>query len=302
MKDFITIFLGLSIGVGGFMAGRNYGEKTYRETTNFKDLVKANEELKFTRAELETVKTKFQNIIDGADNKKQEELLAQILQVFLADLGLTVANQQVFQIKPVVMAVKTELLAPAKALERQEASEKPVAKETKPEKQFDYKRLKSYEWILANSSGTDEIKKNLKNVEVKNLDLLLKNSTQPPAEKLESIFGTYRGRIIDINKKEYGSLAVQIFPQLKPDAEMLLKGSIKIFKNGQEQSSKSFLTNRLAYQAQDSAGFFIDNGSQFYQVYKITETQQLTGFMYERMVQGTTKTIGTFVLNRTDQF
>ncbi len=284
------------------MAGRNYGEKTYRETADFKDLVKAHEELKFTRAELETVKTKFQNIIDGAGNKKQEELLAQISQVFLADMGLAVANQQAFQIKPVAVAVKTEPPAPAKVLKRQEASEKSVAEEAKPEKQFDYKRLKSYEWILTNSSGTDEIKKNLKNVEVKNLDLLLKNSTQPTAEKLESIFGTYRGRIIDINKKEYGSLAVQIFPQPKPDTETLLKGSIKIFKNGQEQSSKSFLTNRLAYQAQDSAGFFINNGSQFYQVYKIAETQQLTGFMYERMVQGTTKTIGTFVLNRTDQF
>ncbi len=302
MKDFITIFLGLSIGVGGFMAGRNYGEKTYRETADFKDLVKAHEELKFTRAELETVKTKFQNIIDGAENKKQEEVLAQILQVFLADLGLAVANQQVFQPKPVAKATKAETPAIVKAKIRLQASETPEPKVEKPEKQYDYKRLKSYEWILTNSSGNDEIKKNLKNVEVKNLDLLLKSSTQPSAEKLESIFGAYRGRIIDLDKKEYGSLAVQIFPQSKADTETLLKGSIKIFKNGQEQSSKSFLTNRLAYQAQDSAGFFIDNGSQFYQVYKIAETQQLTGFMYERMVQGTTKTIGTFVLNRTDQF
>ena len=43
MKDFITIFLGLSIGVGGFMAGRNYGEKTFREIF---DLVRADDTLK----------------------------------------------------------------------------------------------------------------------------------------------------------------------------------------------------------------------------------------------------------------
>ncbi len=302
MKDFITIFLGLSIGVGGFMAGRNYGEKTYRETADFKDLVKAHEELKFTRAELETVKTKFQNIIDGADNKKQEEILEQIQQVFLADLGLAVAKQQAFKIKPVIKEPATETAVVAKQEVRKQASENVEPKEPKPEKQYDYKRLKSYEWILTNSRDREEIKKNLKNVEIKNLDLLLKKSTQPPPDQLGSIFGAYRGRIMDINKKEYGSLAVQIFPQIKPDAETLLKGSIKIFKNGQEQSSKSFLTNRLAYQAQDSAGFLIDSGSQFYQVYKISETQQLSGYMYERMVNGTTKTIGTFVLNRTDQF
>ncbi len=284
------------------MAGRNYGEKTFRETADFKDLVKAQEELKFTRAELETVKTKFQNIVDGAENKKQEEILAQILQVFLADLGLAVAKPQTFQIKSVIKEVPPEFPAPVKQEVRKQASENSEPKVAKPEKQYDYKRLKSYEWILTNSRDREEIKKNLKNVEIKNLDLLLKSSTQPPADQLEAIFGAYRGRIMDINKKEYGSLAVQIFPQVKTDAETLLKGSIKIFKNGQEQSSKSFLTNRLAYQAQDSSGFLIDSGSQFYQVYKISETQQLSGYMYERMVNGTTKTIGTFVLNRTDQF
>ncbi len=274
MKDFLVIFVGLCLGVGGFMAGRNYGESTFRDSADYRELIRAQEELKFTRAELETAKTKFQNIVDSAAIKKPDELLAQMLSTASNDLGVTASIQPPL----------------------------PLAKSAKPAKQFNFKRLKSYEWILTNSRDQDEVRKNLKNVEIKNLDLLLTGASQPAPEELKDIFGDYRGRIIDVNKNEYGSLAVQIFPQQKPDAETLLKGSIKIFKNGQEQSSKSFLTNQLAYQAQESSGFLIDNGSLFYQVYKISETQQLSGFMYERMVNGTTKTIGSFVLNRTDQF
>ena len=94
MKDFLKIFVILCLLVGAFMYGRNYGELTYRESEEYKTLVKAKEDLTFAKADLENVKAKFQNILDGSGSKKQEELLAQILQVFLVDLGLRAADNQ----------------------------------------------------------------------------------------------------------------------------------------------------------------------------------------------------------------
>lgn len=298
MRDFLTIFFGLCLAVGGFMAGRNYGEKTFRETTEFKELVKANEELKFTRAELVTVKTKFQNILDSADTKKQEELLGQILQIFLADLGLKAVNLSAFQNsantpdKPETAELKKTAV---------EAAEKRV--QVKVEKEFDLKKLKSYEWILANSQGAEEIQKNLKNVEIKDLTAFLKLAKEEPLQAFEPVFGTYRGRMFDILKNEYGSMLMDIKLDKKNEKDFV-KGDIKIFMNGQEKSSNGFESSQLGFKIEGSEGFVINfnNNKRFWHVYKLKDTQQLAGFMYEQMVNGTTKTIGSFVLNRTDRF
>ena len=198
MRDFLTIFFGLCLAVGSFMAGRNYGEKTFRETTEFKELVKANEELKFTRAELVTVKTKFQNILDTADTKKQEELLGQILQIFLADLGLKAANLTTQQTATVTPVKPETIEVKQLTLEVVEKKEK-----IKVEKQFDLKKLKSYEWILENSRDGQEVQKNLKNVEIKDLNAFLKLAKEEPLSAFDPVFGTYRGRMFDILKNEY---------------------------------------------------------------------------------------------------
>ncbi|MBC7464940.1 MAG: hypothetical protein H7256_03020 [Bdellovibrio sp.] len=300
MKDFAKIFVVLSLCVVAFMYGRNYGETTYKDSAEYKSLMQAQEESKFAKSELENIKAKFQNIADGSSTKKQEEILAQILQIFLVDLGLRVSDPEHFA-KTTAQATTTGSLPPK--LETQKTHvEKPVALLQKPEKTFDYSKLKSYEWILQNSTGTNEIKKNLANVEIKDLNGFLKGARAATPQELESIYGTYRGRIIAVDNSEYGSLAITVNPITSANGKITLKGSVKIYNNGQHNLDMNFNTDQLGYVGQGSRGFVIDNMNRFFQVYKIPETQQLTGYFYDRMVNGTTKTIGSFVLNRTDQF
>ena len=300
MNDFVKIFIVLCTCVGAFMYGRNYGENTYKDSAEYKSLMQAQEEAKFAKSELENIKAKFQNIVDGSSTRKQEEILAQILQIFLVDLGLRVSNPDAFA-KPVIHPTTTDSLPPKIELPKPHV-EKPVALLQKPEKPFDYLKLKSYEWILQNSTGTNEIKKNLANVEIKDLNGFLKGAKAASPQELEPIYGTYRGRIIGVDKSEYGSLAITVNPITGANGKVTLKGSVKIYNNGQHNLDMNFNTDQLGYIGEGSRGFVIDNMNRFFQVYKIPETQQLTGYFYDRMVNGTTKTIGSFVLNRTDQF
>ena len=82
------------------------------------------------------------------------------------------------------------------------------------------------------------------------------------------------------------------------------KGNIKIFRENSGTMENNFSTNALGFSVDGSTSFVINPGgdNKFYQLYKIKETQQLAGFFYERLANGTTKTIGSFVLNRVDQF
>lgn len=285
MKDFAKIFFAMCVLVGAFIFGRKYGEENYKQSEEYQTLIKIKEEQSFTKNDLENAKTKFQNILNGADSKKADELLGQVLQVLLADLGLRIENQKAF--------VKSEAELRTPSIPK----EAPVVRE----KTYDYKRLKSYEWILKNSLDSDQIKKNLKNVEIKDIDSYLKGAKEAKPQDLESIYGSYRGRIMDVTQKEYATMAMEINPI--PDSQpMKLKGSLKVFKNEKETTSKGFTTVQLGYQVEGSSGLIIDNGNTYFQVYKTTESQQIAGFYYERLVNGTTKTIGSFVLNRVDQF
>jgi len=300
MKDFVKIFVVLCVCVGAFMYGRNYGQTSFKESEEYKSFIQAQEEAKFAKAELENLKAKFQNIADGAESKKQEELLGQILQVFLVDLGLKVSNPDTFT-KPQAQTPTTGSAIP-KADVAKPRVENTVVAVKKPEKVFNHNRLKSYEWILQNSRDPSEVKKNLGNVEIKDLNLFLKDAQPAKPVQLESIFGSYRGRIMDLNNSEYGTLSIDLNGDIT-SRQQAVKGSIKLYKNGQESMSKSFSTNRsFGYIGEGSTGFIIDNGNRFFQIYKIPETQQLTGYFYERLVNGTTKTIGSFSLNRVDQF
>jgi hypothetical protein len=299
LNDFIKIFLVLCACVAAFAFGRNYGETTYKDSPEFKEMIRNQEESNFKKAELENVKTKLQNIADNAENTKQEQMMAQILQIMIADLGLRISNPDAFVKSSPAMAAP----APAKAQPKEtlnQLEKKPIA--AKPEKKFDYRKLKSYEWILQNSTDANELKKNLNNVEIKDIDTYLKDSKAAGAAQLEPLYGSYRGRIMDITNKEYGSLAIEIFPVIGAPKPRV-KGSIKIFRNGNQEMSDNFSADQLGLVGPGSTGFVLDYANRFFQVYKISETQQLAGFYYERLVSsGATKKIGTFILNRTDQF
>lgn len=280
------------------MYGRNYGERTYRESDEYRELVKAKEDLTFAKSELENAKIKFQNVINNSANKKQEEMLAEILQIFLADLGLKAAdNQTALSTQPSALKTATEALLPKKA------EIKAVEAVPHEARKFDLKKLKSYEWILANSSNSDELRKNLKNVEIRNLNEFLASARSPAITEFEPIYGTYRGQIIGVDNKAFGSMLIEI-TAVQENAKIRAKGSIKIFRGDHDTMSNSFSNTALGYVVDGSTTFIINpgNDNKFYQLYKIKETQQLAGFFYERLAHGTTKTIGSFVLNRTDQF
>ncbi len=290
MKDFIKIFLVLCATVAAFLFGRSYGEENFRQTDEFRSYIKAKEEQSFTKNDLENAKTKFQNILDSAENKKTGEIMNQVLQVLVSDLGLKINNPQNF--------VKSEEPAQTPAVA---AMEKP--RPPKKEKVFDYKKIKSYEWILKNSRDNDELKANLKNVEIKDIDSFLKNATEPQAQQLEPIYGSYRGRIMDVTQQEYATLSFDMgAASSSEDLPAKVKGSIKIFRNSKETSVRNFASEQLGFHVEGSSSFIIDNGNTYYQVYKIPNSQKIAGYYYERLVNGTTKTIGSFVLNRVDQF
>jgi len=261
VKEFLTIFLALCLGAGGFMTGRNYGEKTFRETDEYKNLISAQEELKFTRAELETVKTEAQNIAERA-----------------------IANH--VKLEPAVIKVPVEKTVPS------------------PKKVFDANKLRSYEWILTNSQNREDVQKNLKNVEIKDLNLFLASAKETPVESFEPIFGTYRGRMFDIDKKEYASMLMKINAVPKGDGNTFAKGEVRLFNNGNETLGSDFETETLGYIVSGTHGFLINPAGEnkFWQLYKVKDTQQLTGYMYEKSALGKTRTIGSFVLNRTDKF
>ena len=265
--------------VAAFLYGRNYGEENFRQSDEYRGFIKAKDEQSFTKNDLENAKTKFQNILDSADLKKAEELLSQVLQVLTNDFGLKIKDQNSF-IKQAAAIPTNEIVV----------KKEPIAKK---EKIFDYKKIKSYEWILKNSRDNAELKANLKNVEIKDIDSFLKKATNSESEQRETLFGSYRGRIMDVTQNEYATLAFNINP---------LKSSIKIFRNEKEASAKDFETDALGLQVEGSSSVIIDNGTTYYQLYKISDTQQIAGYYYERLVNGTTKTIGSFVLNRVDQF
>ena len=297
MKDFVKIFSAVSVLVGVFLYGRKYGEDNFKQTEEYQALVKAKEEQGFTKNDLENAKIKFQNIIDGAETKKADELLGQILQIFLADLGLKIQNQKTFakECVPTQEQQKTPLLSQKPAPAKEEI-------EVKKDKRADYRKLKSREWILQNSRDDLEIKKNLKNVEIKDMTSFLETTSSAKISKFENIFGSYRGRLFSVDDKEFSTLILEIKPYRDGAKE---KVHIRIAEIRQGKTSeRNSDTDEIGFISNSSNSFLLNYGesNKFYQIYKISETNQLAGYFYEQLVNGTTKTIGSFVLNRVDQF
>lgn len=309
MKDFLKIFAVLSLMIGAFVAGRNYGTENFKNSDEYKEIQKSKEEALYIKNNLENIKAKIQNTLDGQQSKKTDEVALQLAEIFSTDLGLKVENKNNFLKTNCKVAENTEntpkpTLAEEHNHESKE-SEKNLVKKDSPVKKYDYRRLKSYEWILQNTTDMLSLEKSLKNVEIKNIDLFLKSSKEAKSNELGSLLGAYRGRIKNINGQEYGTLIFEANPLRTENGvidESKINGRLKIIQGGREVSARTFAENKLGQTVEGLDGIIIENGNQFYQVYKIKDTQQLVGYYYERLVNGTTKTIGTFILNRVDQF
>lgn len=296
MKDFIKIFIGISALVAAFMFGSNYGEKTYHESAEHKNLINATEELNVARAALENVKVKLQNITDRAETKKTEELLAQILHVFLTDLGLKIQNKDAI-LKQAQLPQPVVVIAQSKEAQ-------PVKSEPEPQRRNDPKqninKFKSYEWMVQNSGGGKNTIRDLKKVEIKNLNAYLKQADYLDAEDCEQLLGVYKGSVKNINDKNFGSLEFELKVGQTNKREELYGKTAWYFN---ESAISEKINNNCGKKVKGLGGRIFNLAADKYiQIYKLNNSEKTAGNFYEVLPNGTSKVLGSFVLNRVDRF
>ncbi len=274
MKDFFKIFFVLCGFVGSFLYGRNYGEQAFKQSEEYLMLTKAKEDYKPLNSLSEDSKANIQNQVLSNERNLGPESISE---------------------------TKTEKNLSGKPTETLHKAQIAIEPEAESVKLFDHKKLKSYEWILLNAQSAEDVAGNLKNLEIKNMDSYMAAATGTRPQDEAQLFGSYRGRILDVTNKEYGTFSLEIAPWNEEGKDQF-KGSLKLFRNGRQERTDNFSGTNFGYRFENSSGIVINFGSNYYQLYKIPQTQQIAGFFYERLVNGTTKTIGSFVLNRVDQF
>ncbi len=260
-----------------------------------------------SEGEIAALKKKFQDLLDSTDLKKADEVLSKIMTIFLADLSLHLSADKEKDLsagklqcaisgsaKTIVETKTTGLVTNLNA----DVEEKNT---TKPNEQIN--RYKLYERLLVSSNDDSETRRNLKKIELKDIDAHLKGSLESNFRNSENFFGSYKGRVIDIDNKDYGLLSINLKPTKNKKNEDIISGEVILFKNGREESNSSFDSSTFGYSPAPSLGVIYPMGPRrMLQLHKIENTGRIAGYMYERLPNGTTKTIGTFVLNRVDQF
>ncbi len=306
MKDFLKIFFVLCGLVAAFIFGRNYGEKTITESKEYIKMRSDSAETEKSASELAALKTKFQDLLDSSDLKKADEVLSKIMTVFLADLSLHLSEDKEKDLSIGKAQCVTKPVAAEKIIEK--CIEQPKDKQSAIAEKLNIKlnqqiaKYKSNEWLLINSRDDSEIRKNLRKIELKDIDTYLKGAPETSFKDTEKYIGTYKGRILDINNKEFALLSVTLKPIKNKNNEDTVKGLIAMFKDGAQTSTSEFSGGGFGYAPVGSSGVMHSMGNRRLQFYSIQDSQRLAGYMYERLPNGTTKTIGTFILNRVDQF
>lgn len=307
MADFLKIFFVLCGIVAAFLFGRSYGEKTVIESKEYIKMRSDSVQTEKAEAELSGLKAKFQDLLDSSDLKKADEVLSKIMTVFLADLSLHLTEEKekdlsIGKASCISRSAAEQIvaLAPKPEAQNNSLSEK-SAQSTQVESKLATKntgKYRSQEWILVNSQTDSEIRRNLKKLELKDLDIYLKGAPETNREKSEKYLGSYRGRVFDVNQKEYGYLTLDLAPAKNNKDEDVLKGKIEFFRNNNSESTSNFTTDHFGYSPEGFSGTVVSLGGRQLQIYAIENTHKLAGYFYERLPNGTTKTIGTFILNR----
>jgi hypothetical protein len=300
VNDFVKIFLGLSALVVAFLFGRNYGEKGYRESEEYKAIIKSNEELSFAKNELENLKVKFQNIADGAGTKKSDELLTQIMNIFLADLGLRIENKNAFikQNEKPVPTIPTSIAAPVVAL--QPAPVQKTKSENSGWSKARINKFKASEWMIVNSAAGAGTLRALEKTQIKNMNSFLTGSTFGKSEECADFLGSYKGKVNDINNKYLGSFEFELKTGVVNSQEQYY-GKIAWNNNGSSSSEK--IGNNCGRTLNDIRARILSLGMDKYiQIYKLSSPEVIAGNFYEVLPNGTTKIIGSFALPRVDKF
>ncbi len=308
MKDFLKIFVVLCAVVGAFFFGRNYGEETKIESSEFKTLKSDNFNNKNAQEELANLKEKFQKLLDSSDLKKSDEILGKIMTIFLADLSLQLTEGQqkdieigklacVTKLPDSSIAFKTETKPELKPNPKHE-DEEPLV-ETKKSGIKNEGKFKAAEFEIAEAGDIDSLRRALTKLEVNKIDSLLDGSSPTSFQKSKKFFGEYRGSIIDVTGKVYGSVIMDI--KNTPENKEPIAGKIQLLRDGVPFSTKTFTDTQLGYTPENFQAIVLQMGpSNYLQLYKSESIQKVAGIFYERLVNGTTKTIGTFILSRTD--
>lgn len=309
MKDFLKILFVLVAIVIAFVSGRNYGETSVLESKDYKETKSHIADNARSDEELRLMKEKFQTLLDSADLKKADEVYGKMMTLFLVDLGLRVSEQQQKDLdtgKAQLALCSPSSTPAATAKTKEKIEEAPVeAPKTHVEEnktprfsKLNSGRFKSTEWTLVNSSSNEEILRNLEKVKLTDIDSFLKGAPETPFADLQKYYGTFRGRVSAVDGSNYGSLVVQIGPGEKANN---VTGEVKLYRNGNNESTSNFTSNSWGYTPLGYQGNMVSMGGRFLQIYKIENADKMAGNFYERLPNGTTKLIGSFVLSRTDR-
>ena len=304
MTDFLKIFLCICAIASAFIFGRGYGEKTYRESQEYRDFAKAKEELNYSKNELENAKAKLQNIVDSAETKKTDELLGQIFQVFLADLGLQIQNRELILKMAQGQPAKSAAPGPQpKAIDVKipELIAAVKTQETSAWNKSTFNKFKSHEWMLENTTGGNGTLRELERVKLKNLNQATGDLNYSKVE-CENFLGSYKGQLNDTSRNRLGSLSFE-FRSGKLTGSEEYFGTINWFNEANSTSLSEKIGNNCGKKITGLNGrIFNLSQERFIQVYKLSNIEKLAGNLYEILPNGTTHLMGAFVLGRTDKF
>lgn len=310
MKDFLKIFFVLIAIVVAFVTGRNYGETSVVESKEYKDSKSQQAENTRSEEELALMKEKFQSLLDSSDLKKADEVYGKMMTLFLVDLGLRISEQQQkdLDVGKSQLLVCSAQSGQAPSIKTPEApvqisisakTEEEVVPRAPNFSQVAPGRFKSTEWTLVNSSSNSEILRNLEKVKLTNIDAFLKDAPETLFTNLQKYYGTFRGKVSAIDGSNYGSLVMAIGPMA--DKANHVEGEVKFYRGGKNESTSSFSSTSWGHTPTGYQGNMVSMGGRFLQIYKIESADKIAGNFYERLPNGTTKLIGSFVLNRTDR-
>lgn len=307
MRDFLKIFFILCCLVAAFVFGRSYGEKTITESKEYIKMRSDAANTEKAESELSGLKTKFQELIDSSDLKKADEVLSKIMTVFLADLSLHLSEEKEKDLSAGKALCAAQPPQQLQTVNKKIEIQKPTPQESeafKKENKFakGAAKYKSLEWILTNSNSDFELKRNLKLLELKDLDTFLKNAPQTSLKDAEKFLGSYRGSVSDVTGKNYAMLVIELRPIKNAKNENEVKGKIEFYRNNKLESSGNFTDDHLGYGPAGFLGTILTLGARQLQIYSVDSSQKIAGYIYERLPNGTTKTEGSFVLNRVDKF
>ena len=290
--------------VGAFLVGKSYGEKTYLESEEYKKIAAAREELDYAKYELEKATAKLQNIVDGADKKKTDQLLADILQVFLADLGLRIQNKEAI----LKQAQLTATPAPVVAQTQQPPPpprilEKAVDKLKKEDEKLAelQKKLQINEEMLLEDKSPNQIMKDLDKVVLKSL---ANGSLDDVIERVqcEKFLGDYRGSVRGIGEEALGTFQFSL-KGMDVAVGILYKGEMNWYNQG--NAVHGAIANGCGHKLIGLQGrVFILDGGRYAQLYVSTNAggSKMYGNVYDMLPNHTFKRFGKFILSRTDKF